>query len=190
MPPRAASMFRHSTSKINAPDSKKEEVKTPQKEDVDVDGEFQDDTFKKILETPKSEEEKPKFIYTAIEKAQKRKIIQEDIKQMRFEREIKQMEEKNGEYLHFSTIDSNTNDPSINVDIIIPQTVDSANISNEPKEEEKNQTNSISDQEFEQMKTKYQERLNSMSILQLQCSSKRKKLIENYHIIYMKSENQ
>ncbi|EAY22185.1 hypothetical protein TVAG_093590 [Trichomonas vaginalis G3] len=114
--------------------------------------------FSNVHKETKPPENKPKYIFQAIDKAAERKYIQNCLKDKRLEREIADWEAKNGPALKFDTIQGNSNIPEENGEIL-----------EEGKEETKTETaeNSKwpSEAEFDEMRERYMKRLQEDEIL-------------------------
>lgn len=135
--------------------------KTTQSIDVD---EIKDISLREDSKTELKKASAPQYIYKALEKAEERRKIEEDLKNMRMEREIKKWEEQNGELLKFDTITGesnieNINEYSHNVEMPIST---------------KKECYIPTEEEFEQMKQRYLERLDQTDILQLKINRAKK----------------
>ena len=119
--------------------------------------------------------QKAKYIFAAINKAEERKYIQEEVKQKRFEREIEKWEKEHGKILKFSTFGDES-------DIINSENVNSTEIkseinidndkSNDLNDQPKVKSLIPSEEDFEAMRERYMERLKTTGILQFPSGKK------------------
>ena len=111
--------------------------------------------------------EKAQYIFNAINKAEERKYIQEEVKNKRLERELQQWEKEHDKALRFSTFGDNI-DKSKN--IITEEENDSKELEQftdqQDKEIEKTPCLIPSEEEFEAMKERYMKRMEATGILQ------------------------
>lgn len=127
---------------------------------IDIDGNTQDDKFDQLLaKQVKISENKPKYIIAAIEKAEERRELAENVKQLKLEREIEQLE-KDQIVLRFNTDDIN------NVTEEIVQNTPESNeikLDNENQEEEEKYN-------IESMRQRYFQRMEEKDILKMNLS--------------------
>lgn len=100
MPPRVAGLF-GKAARPKAPIEAEQTVVNP----VEIDDKDQDNKFDQLLtEQVKIRENRPKYIIGAIEKAEERREMAENVKQLKLEKEIQQLE-KDQVGLRFNTDD-------------------------------------------------------------------------------------
>lgn len=167
MPPKVASIFGAGQSRAKKP----EIVQTTQKAesiqlDLDLDS-LVDDNPPSAKPDPSINIQKPKYIFKALEKADERKALADEMKNLNIERELKKLEEQNGPYLHFSTTRSTES-----IDQIEDQ--ESATEIKETNDIEIIQPEPV---DFEGIKQRYMQRLELNDILKLNISEKKMNFI-------------
>ena len=121
------------------------------------------------------EKKKAKYIFAAINKAEERKFIQEEVKQKRFQRELEKWEKEHGKMLKFSTFNDGDNQIPSNIenDMEINDDLNEENKENKEQLKQKNHKSIIpSEEEFEAMRERYLERLKTTGILQFPSGKK------------------
>ncbi|OHT08665.1 hypothetical protein TRFO_22751 [Tritrichomonas foetus] len=170
MPPKIAGIFGGGGNRAKAPDLKK--ISDTNNETIDIENSLGDRQFDELLSSRVKIEDpkKPKYIFAALEKADERKAMADEMKNLSLEREIKKLEEKNGPFIRYYT--DGQHEPT-----------------EVPKEEaeilEKIQAGEIEKKEpeqidFEGMRQRYMERLENKDILKLKLNQKRMNLILHY----------
>lgn len=171
MPPKVASIF-GGGSRAKKLEIKK--VSETNEEMINLDSELtqSEKQYEEILSSriKIEDKKKPKYIFAALEKADERKAFADEMKNLNLEREIKKLEEKNGPFIRFFT--DRDEEP-----VEVPEEEILYNEKLETGEIEKIEPEQI---DFEGMKRRYMERLETRDILKLKASSKKLKIIYNF----------
>lgn len=163
MPPRVAGLFGKAV-RPKAPIEAEQTIINP----VEVDDKDHDNKYDQLLtEQVKIRENRPKYIIGAIEKAEERREMAENVKQIKLEKEIQQLE-KDQVVLRFNTDDlSNITEEQIGN----PENTHSFQINNQVENEE---------EEINEMKERYLCRLEEKDILKLNLSKEEIDQIVNW----------